>query len=127
MPADVVQWLAAMRNRDTGQSVGMWQGGQYDLLATGLYDGDIATAVNMHSNDKCAMSHWLHVRNPNGWGRSGSKRGNPNHEDWSELKAKYGAGFVKRIQRMNDDGMPLHKIANYAEDHIRKHHGSGKG
>jgi hypothetical protein len=101
-----------MRDKDTGQSVGRWSGGHYDLLAS-AYDCDIATAVNMHSNDKCAISWLLHEDNPKG-GNPRDSRGNK-HSSWHAINDKYGKRLIKDVIDMNDRGVRLNKIADYVE------------
>jgi hypothetical protein len=109
-PDFIDRGIARMRDRNTGQSVGMWSGGQYDLLAT-AYDMDIATAVNMHSNDKCAVSWLLHEANPKG-GNPRDSRG-PKHSSWGEVNDALGPRVVKKIIAMNDSGTRLPVIADY--------------
>jgi hypothetical protein len=117
-PTVAERWLVRMRDPQTPQAIGTWRGGHYDLLADALYGGDIATAVNSHSEDKCAVSWLLHEHNPNGWNDS-SKRGRPSHDDWENIKGIYGSSWLRGVARMNDGGMPLSKIADVVEPELR--------
>lgn len=106
------RWLARMRDPESGQAVGRWSGGHYDLIAAG-YDVDITTAVNMASGDKCAVSWLLEEADPKGWNRRDSR--GTKHGSWSDINARYGSGLIKSVIAMNDRGVPLRKIADHVE------------
>jgi hypothetical protein len=108
----IARGLARLRSKKSTQSVGMWQGGQYDLLADAMYGGSLETAVNMHGNDHCAADHLLeeiqHYDGPRG--RNGRK-----HPAMDRAREVYGDKLLKDVIRMNDQGTSLRKIADYVE------------
>jgi len=112
------QWVAWLRANGDSQSVGMWSGGQYDLLAN-QYSGDITTAVNMHCNDKCAVSGLLDCHNPNGWDRRSSRKA-PGHRDWDLMCATFGKHWLMSVARSNDGGRSFKKIANDVEHDLQR-------
>jgi hypothetical protein len=113
------RWLARMRDKESGQSVGAWNGGPYAAaMADIAYGGDFSTAYTMHGDDKCAVSWLLEEADPKGWNRKDSR--GTKHGSWSAVNAKYGSGLIKRVIRMNDSGVPLPKIADYVESHTGK-------
>ena len=106
--------LTRMRDRDTGQTVGGWQGGHYDLIASSQYDGDATTALTMHGNDKCGVQWMMHEVDPKD-DRAGKK-----HGAWDYINDRYGKKTVKNIIQMNDGGTRLPKIADYLEEQERR-------
>jgi hypothetical protein len=111
------RWIAKMRNKRTGQSIGRWRGGSYDLMADSMYGGSLETAVNMHSDDRCAVGHLLDLDQPyeGSWGRNGKK-----HPSMAKARAMYGDKLLKDVIGMNDRGVPLRKIADHVERKTRK-------
>jgi hypothetical protein len=112
------QWVAWLRANGDVQSIGMWRGGQYDSLAH-QYGGDIATAVNIHCNDKCAVSGLLDCHNPNGWGSRGDRK-TPDHRDWDLMCATFGKHWLMKVARSNDGGRSFKKIANDIEHDLQR-------
>ena len=108
--------LIRLRDRDTGQAVGAWQGGPYDLLAS-QYGGDVTTALTMHGNDKCGVQWMLHEANPKD-DQPGKK-----HSSWDYINKRYGDKVVKNVIQMNDAGKSLPKIADYLEEQERRRTG----
>jgi hypothetical protein len=106
------RWLARLRNKNSSQSVGMWQGGHYDLLADAMYGGSLETAINMHSDDRCGVDHLLEEIQPydGSRGRNGRK-----HPAMDKAREVYGDKLLKDVMRMNDRGTSLRKIADYVE------------
>lgn len=102
------RWLARMRDKNTGQSIGRWRGGHYDLIAT-AYGYDVTTAVNMHSGDKCAGQWLMHEVDPKD-DRVGEK-----HSAWDFINDRYGKRLIRDVIEMNDKGVRLNKIADYVE------------
>jgi hypothetical protein len=106
------RWLSGLRNKNSSQAVGMWQGGHYDLLADAMYGGSLETAVNMHSDDRCGVDHLLEEIQPYDGprGRNGRK-----HPAMDKAREVYGDKLLKDVMRMNDRGTSLRKIADYVE------------
>jgi hypothetical protein len=108
------RWLAAMKDPDSGQAIGRWSGGHYDLMADSMYGGSIETAINMHYDDRCAVSWLQHLADPK------DRRYGKKHSSWRKINEKYGRAFVKDVIRMNDSGMSLRRIAKKIEPKLRK-------
>lgn len=109
-------WLAKLRDKNSGQSLGMWRGAHYDLVAQ-QYGGDITTAVTMHGNDCCAIGYLLELDEPysGSWGRNGKK-----HPAMTRVREKYGNKLIDAVISMNDRGYSLRKIADYVEREVGK-------
>jgi hypothetical protein len=105
------RWIAKMRDKRTGQSIGRWRGGSYDLMADSMYAGSLETAINMHSDDRCAVGHLLDLDQPydGAWGRNAKK-----HPSMAKVRNKYGR-LIDDVIRMNDRGKSLKKIADHVE------------
>jgi hypothetical protein len=100
------RWLARMRDPNSEQSIGRWQGVHTDpSLAT--FEQDI------HSEAKCAVSWLLQEVDPKGW-KPKDNRGD-RHGSWYTVNDKYGKRLIKDVIDMNDRGVRLNKIADYVE------------
>lgn len=104
------RWLATLKDPRSGQSVGKWRGGHIDDA-----DPSIQTGCD---DDRCAISWLLELDDPKGWKRTDNR--GTKHRSYRALKAKYGKLFVNDVIRMNDRGVPLHKIAARIEPKLRK-------
>lgn len=101
------RWLARMRDKTTGQSVGCWRG-----VLTDPSWPTFETDINDDSA-KCAVSWLLEEADPKGWHPKDSR--GTKHGSWAAMNEKYGRGVVKNVIRMNDQGVRLPRIADYVE------------
>lgn len=110
------EWLDVLRDPDSGQAVGRWRGGEYDLIAAG--EGiTLEEAMQRHMNDRCAVDWLLELDEPydGPLGRSGNK-----HPAMGRAKERYGETFLKEVIRINDRGVTLPKIADHVERELKR-------
>jgi hypothetical protein len=100
------RWLARMRDKASGQSIGRWRGMTTDP-SSDTFEQDL------NDDSMCAVSWLLEEADPTGW-RPRDKRGTK-HGSWAAVNAKYGRGVIKNVIRMNDQGVRLPRIADYVE------------